>query len=48
MMSFPASAVVAGLVVAAAVVVRLRGSRRYSDGYIDGLNQKAKLAKNEK
>jgi len=45
--SVPAPVVV-GLAAAAVLVVRLTGSRRYSAGYIDGLNQKAKFARSEK
>lgn len=45
--SVPAS-VVLGMAAAAVLVVRLRGSRRYSAGYIDGLTQRAKFARSEK
>ncbi len=48
MVSFPASAVAAGLAVATVVVMRLRVSRRYSDGYIAGLRQPAKFARGGK
>lgn len=46
-MSVPAPVVV-GVIIVAALVVRLRSSRRYSDGYVAGLTFRAKATQAEK